>query len=160
VGVCAAPSPTYCLARLTGLAVLAILWTGLWDRATHGPSPLGWMQWAGVLAMLAGVLLRCVAIGQLGSRFVTELAAAGDQALVQDGVYRFIRHPSETGLLAAAAGVCLLMASLPAALLWALLLVPLVLWRVHVEDRHLRATFGDSFARYARRTKGLFPLLY
>jgi len=53
--------------------------------------------------LLSGVTLRALAVRTLGRNFRTEIVGV-DNALVRSGVYRFLRHPSETGLLAASLG--------------------------------------------------------
>jgi protein-S-isoprenylcysteine O-methyltransferase Ste14 len=145
------------LAGMTGLALLAIFWTGLLGRAAGPARGISGLELAGAAVMLAGVALRRAAVRRLGRFFVTEVAVAPDQPLVTDGPYRWVRHPSETGTLAAALGACLLLGSPQAAAVWAAVLVPLVVWRVRIEDRGLRRAFGRRHRRYARRTGALLP---
>jgi protein-S-isoprenylcysteine O-methyltransferase Ste14 len=43
------------------------------------------------------------------------------------------------------------------------LLIPITaafLYRISVEERALRAGFGDAYAQYARRTRRLIPFVY
>ncbi|KAG8215322.1 hypothetical protein J3R82DRAFT_8914 [Butyriboletus roseoflavus] len=59
---------------------------------------------AGVLASLAGSLLRGHCYHILGKRFTYELSIRSSHTLVTDGVYGLIRHPSYTALLVVAVG--------------------------------------------------------
>ena len=71
-----------------------------------------------------------------------------------------MRHPSETGLLAVALGAAVLLCSFTAALLWLLVLSPLVFCRLSIEERQLVARYGSKYQRYRRRVRRLIPLLY
>ena len=106
---------------------------------------------------MAGAVLRRAAICRLGRFFVSQPRVVSGQPLVTDGVYRLLRHPSEAGLLAAGLGACLFFASLPALAVWAVGLLPLVLVRLHLEERVLLAGFGEPYRQYARRTGALVP---
>jgi protein-S-isoprenylcysteine O-methyltransferase Ste14 len=41
-----------------------------------------------------------------------------------------------------------------------LALIPLVLYRIAIEERMLIKKFGDEYRDYAKRTKKLIPFLY
>jgi protein-S-isoprenylcysteine O-methyltransferase Ste14 len=138
------------------LAVLAIFWAGLLERAAHA-APVAWYQPAGAAAMLAGIALRRVAIRQLGEHFVSSVSVPGGRPLVQHGIYTRLRHPSESGLLLLALGTALLLGSGAAAVLAACVLLPLILVRMRIEDGCLLAAFGDEFQSYRTRVPALFP---
>jgi len=63
----------------------------------------------GTLLTLAGGLLRVHCFRALGSRFTFELSIRPAHALVTDGVYGVVRHPSYTAALALAVGSLLCM---------------------------------------------------
>ena len=109
--------------------------------------------------MLAGAALRWLAVGRLGQFFVTGIHVAAEQPLVCDGVYRVLRHPSETGTLAAALGASVLLGSWVAGAVWAAVILPLVIVRVRWEDRVLKCAFGKPYLDYQSRTGGLLPKL-
>jgi protein-S-isoprenylcysteine O-methyltransferase Ste14 len=148
------------LALLTGLALLTVFWVALAARVgQESPVPL-WQQAAGAGAMFAGATLRWLAVSRLGPFFVTGIQVSAEQPLVSDGIYRFLRHPSETGILAAAIGASVLLNSWMAAVVWAALILPLVLVRVRWEDRGLQRAFGKPYLDYQSRTGGLLPKLF
>ena len=103
------------LALLTGLALLAVFWVALAARVRQASPVLGWQQAVGAGAMLAVAAPRWLAISRLGPFFVTGIHVAPGQPLVCDGVYRILRHPSETGILAAALRRIVLLGSWAAA---------------------------------------------
>jgi len=147
------------LAAATGVTVLLVFWTALVVCATlRGPvGPLGLL--GGGLLLVGGSALRLAAIHTLGPSFATEVTVRPDQSLVLKGVYRFVRHPSETGLLLVALGAGVLAGSVAVLVVWCGLLVPLVLMRIHIEERCLHAAFGRRYDRYAHRVRRLIPFV-
>jgi protein-S-isoprenylcysteine O-methyltransferase Ste14 len=143
------------LAALTGAALLAGAWLGLWRAPafTIGALPLA----AAAAALAAGAALRLAALRRLGDRFVTGTVADPGRPLVTDGVYRRVRHPSEAGLLLAAAGGAVLLRSLAAALLLAAVVLPLAVLRARREDGALAAAHGEAHAAWRRRAGMLLP---
>jgi protein-S-isoprenylcysteine O-methyltransferase Ste14 len=124
------------LATMTGLAVFGVFVTAI---LTEGQtSHDGMIVVCGAVLMASGVVLRCLAIYTLGPRFVSELRVPPGQPLVRTGVYRWLDHPSEAGLLALTAGAAILFRSVDALLVWALVLAPLTFARVRAENAFLR----------------------
>lgn len=113
---------------------------------------------AGSSLLIAGVLCRATAIRSLGHCFVSQTGLLRGHALVCDGPYRLVRHPSETGLLLIAAGMAWVAGSVPALALTVLVLLPATLWRIRREDRLLAAAFQDQFDHYRRQVPALLPL--
>jgi protein-S-isoprenylcysteine O-methyltransferase len=118
-----------------------------------------WQLWVGSLLMLSGVLLRWLAIRTLAEHFITAVRVREQQPLVQSSVYRWMRHPSETGLLTTVLGAVVLLNSSWAALLWGMGLIPTTLVRLQHEECSLAEGFGISFQQYARRVKRLIPFV-
>ena len=87
----------------------------------------------GALPFGVGVVLRLVAIRRLGARFTHGVELVPGHRLETQGVYRWMRHPSEVGLLLVGLGTGLLLGSV----LWVpLMFLPMAL-RVHAEERLL-----------------------
>lgn len=149
-----------CLAVLTGVLILIVFWTAIVEHMALAPRASGTRQMPGILLMLGGVALRREAVRTLGAFFVTPIVVRAGQPLVQRGVYRLVRHPSEAGILAIAAGACLLLESRMGLVLVGGGLLPLVVWRVRREDRVLEEAFGRTFERYAERVQRLVPFVW
>jgi protein-S-isoprenylcysteine O-methyltransferase len=147
------------LARASGLGTLLVFWLGLLARADTAYAHRDGWQWAGLPLMLAGIGLRVLAIRTLGPYFVSETVVRPGQPLVRRGIYQFVRHPSETGLLAMVAGASLLLESRAALVVCFLMLLPISVWRVRREDRCLDTAFGQSFRAYARHVRAWLPFL-
>jgi len=111
----------------------------------------------GAVLMVAGIWLRVRAIGLLGSSFTSHICLVPNHTLFRDGLYKLVRHPSETGLLLISFGACAVMSSVVGCLIVILVLYPLSRVRVAYEDRMLHASFGEAFVLYARSTPAYLP---
>lgn len=129
-----------------------------------------WLPWgrfhvpglapAALLLGACGLGLRWAAIARLGRLFTWRVAILEEHPLVTDGVYRWVRHPSYTGGLLAAAGVLLALGNAIPLALFAATHLPLVLHRVRIEEQVLAAHFGDAWQAYSGRTWRLLPGLW
>ena len=114
-------------------------------------------RWLGIGMFVAGLLLRRWAIRHLGRFFTVDVSIASDQRVVDDGPYRYVRHPTYTGLLLEFAGIGLTLYSLTAFLV---IIVPILLGllhRVQVEEAALVEGLGAPYAAYMSRTKRFVP---
>ena len=75
------------------------------------------------------------------------------------GIYRVVRHPIYLGAILVTLGLPIGTSSW-IALPPMLLLIPLVFYRMHIEERLLLEEFGDGYRAYMARTKRLVPFLY
>jgi protein-S-isoprenylcysteine O-methyltransferase Ste14 len=114
----------------------------------------------GVATIVAGALLRQWAIITLGRYFTVDVRITDGQPVVDSGPYRWIRHPSYTGLIAAFIGIGLALGNWFSLLLF--LVVPTIglVFRVHVEETALLTNLGEPYRRYAARRKRLLPGLW
>lgn len=114
----------------------------------------------GITCILLGVVLRWVAIRTLGRYFTRDVAVSADQAIVQTGPYRLIRHPAYSGTLLTMLGVGLALTN------WASLAALLVCvfvghsYRVAVEEKALIRVLGQPYLEYMRRTRRFIPYLF
>jgi len=145
------------LAQVTGFTILALVWGALWERRVSLIPPSPWQISCGIALMILGSTLRAAAVQQLGSQFVSEVTPAIHNRLVRSGIYSKIRHPSETGLLLALAGIAITLDS-PWAALGAAPIFMLLTWlRLRLEEAALRSAFGESYNAYCREVGALWP---
>ena len=115
----------------------------------------------GLGVTLGGTALRLYAVRTLGDSFNSTVNVRADQAVVEAGPYRWVRHPSYTGAVLMFLGVGLALtnwASVACALLGALGGYG---YRVRVEERALRAELGSAYEAYAERTPyRIVPFVY
>jgi protein-S-isoprenylcysteine O-methyltransferase Ste14 len=111
----------------------------------------------GMVLVAAGIALRAWAILTLGTSFSRAVRVEPDQPVVTNGPYRFVRHPSYTGLLLAFTGIGVIVWN--ALSIAALALVPTIglVTRILVEERALRSTMGQRYEDYARGRPRLIP---
>lgn len=76
--------------------------------------------------------------------------------LLTEGIYGRVRHPRYVGAVFGALGTALL-ANYLATYVIAVLLVPVLYVVVVLEERELRARFGDAYVRYAERVPRFIP---
>jgi protein-S-isoprenylcysteine O-methyltransferase len=122
--------------------------------------PPGIWRPAGVAVFAAGILVRWYAILSLGRFFTVNVAIASDHQLVEAGPYRWVRHPSYTGVLLAFLGLGLCLDNLASL---AALMVPVSVVfcsRMRIEEAALLDAFGERYRDYMRRTRRLIPFIY
>jgi protein-S-isoprenylcysteine O-methyltransferase Ste14 len=111
----------------------------------------------GVALMATGVVLRQWSVTLLGEHFTVDVRVHPDQEVVDAGPYRFVRHPSYTGLLLTLAGMGLALGNWAG--LAALIVFPAagVVFRIHAEERALLAGIGEPYRRFAAGRARLVP---
>jgi protein-S-isoprenylcysteine O-methyltransferase len=107
-----------------------------------------------------GVLLRWYAIIHLGRFFTVNVAIADDHRLIDTGPYRWLRHPSYTGWLMVVTGLGLCLGNVVSLAILVVATLGLILWRIGLEEKALRAAFGEAYDAYARKTARLVPLVF
>lgn len=114
----------------------------------------------GIVLFTAGLTLRWVAILSLKQAFTVKVTILKGHKLKSDGVYRWMRHPSYTGMYIYALGLGIALHSI--------LSVAILLWgvwytthnRIPVEEAVLEDHFGQEYRDYKAKTWKLFPLIY
>lgn len=113
----------------------------------------------GIALMLLGVALRQWAIRTLGQFFTRDVAIRGDQVVIQNGPYRYIRHPAYSGTLLTLLGLGLALTN------WMSVVVIMAfglaghLYRVRIEEAVLRKALGQPYVDYMRRTRRFIPYI-
>ena len=142
---------------LVGL-VLQTLVPESWVAPSSLPRDLVATRLAGVVVYTVGLALAMLGRLQLGDNWSDIEAArvAPDHQIVDQGVYRFIRHPIYVGDLLLLIGFELALNSW--LVLAALALVPIVLRQAIREERLLVGSLA-GYAEYCRRTKRFVPFV-
>jgi protein-S-isoprenylcysteine O-methyltransferase Ste14 len=146
--------------------LIASIWSGVAlgiALASAVPAPAFTQQrhllfWVGIVVALLGMALRWYSIWYLGQSFTCEVATRPDQAVVDTGPYRWLRHPSYTGGLLTVFGLLLCLTN-PLAFAGFLLALGGYAYRIRVEERVLAQELGEPYREYMKRTKRLIPLL-
>jgi protein-S-isoprenylcysteine O-methyltransferase len=118
-----------------------------------------WAPYAGAALVLTGLGLRWWAVRTLGPLFTRDVRVEERQQVVDAGPFRWMRHPSYTGLVLELAGLGLAVRSSLSFVLIVALAITTVLYRVRIEERALVDSLGDEYVRYARRVRRFVPFV-
>ena len=152
--------PTYVLVYVTvAAAVIAAQVLGrrgglLW------PGGRVWPVVAGLTLIVACVAIRAWSIITLGRFFQYSIRIQSGHTVVTTGPYRFVRHPSYTGLSLGVAGYALACGDVWSLLAAAVLAGIGLTVRIRVEERQLRESLGADYATFAAHHKRLIPGLF
>jgi protein-S-isoprenylcysteine O-methyltransferase Ste14 len=119
-----------------------------------------WVRPFGLIIFLAGLAIRWIAILSLGRSFSVNVAIHSTQTVYKRGLYRWVRHPSYTGMLIIFFAIGLESRN------WISLAIMLIfptlalLYRIHVEEAALLGAFGEDYASYRTTTSRLIPGIY
>jgi protein-S-isoprenylcysteine O-methyltransferase Ste14 len=137
------------------VAVIAGWWLARLRWSATGGGPV--IVVVGVLVAVAGLALRIWAILTLDQLFTFAVGIAADHRVVQNGPYRFLRHPGYAGVLLIALGVGIALQNwLSLAVLTVVPALALGL-RIVVEESVLAGALGPEYRAYAARTARLIP---
>jgi protein-S-isoprenylcysteine O-methyltransferase Ste14 len=145
-----------------------VIWVGIFVAiflsdyfATHNITPIpDIFFYVGIVLMLSGIVFRQWAIWVLGRFFSTRVRIVSDHRIVMEGPYRFLRHPSYTGMLMILLGLGLASRTWLGTIIILALFSLVIGYRMNVEENALKAEFGEEYLKYARKTKRLIPLLF
>jgi protein-S-isoprenylcysteine O-methyltransferase Ste14 len=113
----------------------------------------------GVAPFIAGVCLYFVSRFTLGRFFSEAIRIKPEHKLITSGPYRFIRHPIYLGEILYFLSIPMIFGSLYGFVIM-LVLIPMLLRRISVEERVLVSKFGQEYVEYTLKTKKLIPYIY
>ena len=152
-----AHDPTYFVVYLCAAAAIVV--SELLGRRGPLPWPGGriWPVAAGLTLLAAGVALRAWSIATLGRFFQYRIQIQAEHTVVTAGPYRWVRHPSYTGVALAVTGFALASGDV-LSLVAAVILTGIGLTvRIRAEERRLNDALGADYERFAARRKRLIP---
>jgi protein-S-isoprenylcysteine O-methyltransferase Ste14 len=116
-----------------------------------------WPVAAGMTLLVAGVALRAWSIATLGRFFQYQIQIQAGHTVVTAGPYRWVRHPSYTGVAIAVMGVALASGDV-LSLVAAVILTGIGLAvRIRAEERQLTQALGADYERFAAERKRVIP---
>lgn len=153
--------------RFSMLGILLANWVGIGGAIAVGFAGVGALgaytlpvQVFGLALLVAGIVIRSVAIAQLGRFHAPIVAIQAGHRVVDTGLYRHVRHPSYLGACIALLGFGLGLGSWLSAVLVLVMALVAYAYRIHVEERALLASLGDAYSAYRERTYRLIPGVY
>jgi protein-S-isoprenylcysteine O-methyltransferase len=144
------------------LVANAVAWTVAIWLAGRGPGDFASMpvQVGGLVVMGIGIVVRSLAIAQLGRLHSPNVAVQADHRIVDTGLYRRIRHPSYLGAIIAFLGCAIALGNWISVVVVMVLTVPAYLVRIHEEEAALAGQLGEPYRAYQARTHRLVPGVY
>jgi len=154
--------------RYSGGVLVVCIWIGIYAAHVLAWTEIQYFTFfhpvvifaVGIVLMAVGVIFRWYAIRVLGKYFTLRILIQPGQAVVQNGPYRWIRHPSYTGTLLTMFGLGLACTN------WLSLIGVLAAgligysYRVKVEEAALLNALGEPYRNYMQHTKRFIPFLF
>jgi protein-S-isoprenylcysteine O-methyltransferase Ste14 len=137
--------------------LLASLYDFLFLHLHIHSSPL--LTFMGISFLIFGIIIRIVASRTLGKQFSVFVRIQQKHHLITTGLYRYVRHPIYSVGILTFIGFILVMNSLVGLIVFFIVLLPAILYRISVEETVLVKTFGKNYAAYKKTVGGLIPKL-
>jgi protein-S-isoprenylcysteine O-methyltransferase Ste14 len=136
--------------------ILAVFWSVLFIAFTLRGFEIGIfggnLQYAGLILLAVGTILREWSIWILGKHFTGQVQVRKNAKLVTNGPYSYIRHPSYTGGMLSLIGITLAVGTWFGTLIAFVLSLIAFQYRIHVEEEALQEVFGSEYEDYRNRT--------
>lgn len=115
---------------------------------------------SGVGLIVAGMLLRMYCWRVLGIFFTPTVTIANDHKVIDQGPYRFVRHPSYLGALMTLGGLGLSLHNWAALGMIVVGSFAIYIYRIEVEEKALEGALGEAYAQFKKSRKRLIPFVY
>jgi len=117
------------------------------------------MNVVGALIFIIGLVISVNAQMTLKRNYSGTLRIREGHQLITHGIYKYVRHPIYTGTLLRTFAIPIYTTSL-LGFLFALVGIPLVIYRIGVEEKMLIEEFSDEYLEYTKATRKLLPYVY
>ena len=155
-----APQPKIDLLLIQIFSLAIVLLAPFSDQHAFGTLNIGdGGRYGGLLLMAFGFVLMQIAEKYLDKQFSIQVTLQENHQLIQNGPYRWIRHPRYLGILAFFAGISVTFRSLLAISLAVALLLVLA-WRIGVEEKLMQQTFGAAWETYRAKSWRMIPFVF
>ncbi len=113
----------------------------------------------GMALIIIGLIIMIVGQATLWRNYSSFVVIKEDHQLITHGIYRFTRNPIYLGAFMVFAGLPVYTASLYG-FLTMLVLIPIFLNRIKLEEELLTEEFQDAYQKYKKTSKKLIPFIY
>lgn len=141
---------------LTILAIVAVIAIGY---ARIGVLP-NWLFYPGELLFVAGSALTLWSYLVLREFLSAHVQVFPEHKVIENGPYRYVRHPGYLGQMIAFVGLGLALQSWVALLVILVVAGGLLAYRIRNEEEFLAAELGDGYVSYMKRTKRFLPFVW
>jgi len=106
----------------------------------------------GVFLLILGISIRVVCIQTLGRFFTAHLRVNEGRRLIQEGIYKNLRHPSYFGMVFSFLGLPLACCSLIGLIYMLAIGIPSLVFRINLEEKFLVEEFGQEYLDYRKHS--------
>jgi protein-S-isoprenylcysteine O-methyltransferase Ste14 len=147
---------TYRIPLLAGLflVVLSKRFLPSISRSLWPESPT--LMGIGIILTIAGLGIAVWARIHLGIYWSGRVTIKVNHRVIQTGPYAWVRHPIYSGLLLAVLGTVITIGTLSSLFGFVIIFISVVC-KLALEEKWLRAQFGEEYEDYRRRVKTLMP---
>ncbi len=146
------------LIQIFSLAIVFL--APFFDRRAIGVLEFGNIfRFAGFGLIIPGFVLMQMAAKHLVGQFSIQVRLQAGHRLIQSGPYKWLRHPRYLGILLFFLGISMVFRS-GLAILCALALFGVLVWRVLAEESLLQQEFGTDWEEYRARSWRIIPFLF
>jgi protein-S-isoprenylcysteine O-methyltransferase Ste14 len=117
------------------------------------------MNIVGAIMFIIGLIISISAQVTINTNYSWTLEIREGHTLVENGLYKYVRHPIYLGTFIRVIAIPIYMSSFYGFLL-GLLSIPLFAYRISLEERMLVEEFGEEYKQYQKHTWKLFPFIY
>lgn len=116
--------------------------------------------WIGIIILCLGLFLRYWSITALGKYFRTTVELEKGQKVIQHGPYKYIRHPSYSGIILFCIGYGIAVQNWLSLIIAVSLPTISLLYRIKIEEAALVKGIGTEYEAYRMKTKKLIPRIW
>ncbi len=127
------------------------------DFGSRFRQSFGAVRVAGLVLFACSLVLRVVAVAQLGKGYSVNLGVRPGQPLVTTGLYGVVRHPGYMSLLVGFAGIAMCYSQLFPSLICSVVPAAVIAWRIRIEEKLLGQAYGAQYDAYRARTYAIIP---
>jgi len=114
----------------------------------------------GLFIIVIGLIIRVISIRQLRQYFTYSVTKVENHELVEEGFYKYIRHPGYLGQLIIFTGISISLSNWLSIIIMFLSALIGYMNRIRVEEQFMIELLGDKYSDYQMRTKRLIPKIY
>jgi len=115
------------------------------------------ISFLGFSMYLVGLIGRWWVIKTLGKYHSVHIEIRNTHSLIKQGPYKYLRHPMYFFIIFEILGIPLIPNSYYACFIALFIYIPLLLIRLHLEEKAMIEKFGDAYLQYKSEVSGLFP---
>jgi protein-S-isoprenylcysteine O-methyltransferase Ste14 len=143
-----------------GISMIAITLSIVLNIFSIGYYDAIWTSFVGISGIAIGIFIRISAAKTLGRFYTRILKITDNHQLVEEGLYKFIRHPGYLGVIILFISAGITSRNLLCLLIIVITILPAYLYRISVEEKMLAEQFGDVYRSYQKRSARLIPWIY